>query len=315
MSGGVALQALVTGLALGAIYGLVGLGFSVLWSLTRVIAFAHGDLVIGSVMLAVLAVIGTTPVAISPDVVHSIALVVLTLALGLALSVASYAVAIRPFLGRGHRGEDLLGWVAGGVTAGLVVRTALGVALPAAAYAVPDPLHLNDLTASGVVSLPGGGTVGVRVFPALAIAVLVAVAVDRLLVLSTTGRAIRSIADDPDAAALCGVPIERTVVIAFAAAGLLAAVAALLYAPAGAVGVDRGVVLGLDGAAAAMLGRLGAPRDAVVGGVVLGVVQQLTQVTSHLGAAWSELLPLMVLVVVLAVRPDGLLSPREAYAE
>jgi len=315
MSGGVALQALVTGLALGAIYGLVGLGFSVLWSLTRVIAFAHGDLVIGSVMLAVLAVIGTTPVAISPDVVHSIALVVLTLALGLALSVASYAVAIRPFLGRGHRGEDLLGWVAGGVTAGLVVRTTLGVALPAAAYAVPDPLHLNDLTASGVVSLPGGGTVGVRVFPALAIAALVAIAVDRLLVLSTTGRAIRSIADDPDAAALCGVPIERTVVIAFAAAGLLAAVAALLYAPAGAVGVDRGVVLGLDGAAAAMLGRLGAPRDAVVGGVVLGVVQQLTQVTSHLGAAWSELLPLMVLVVVLAVRPDGLLSPREAYAE
>jgi branched-chain amino acid transport system permease protein len=74
-------------------------------------------------------------------------------------------------------------------------------------------------------------------------------------------------------------------------------------------------VLGLDGAAAAMLGRLGAPRDAVVGGVVLGVVQQLTQVTSYLGAAWSELLPLMVLVVVLAVRPDGLLSPREAYAE
>ena len=193
MSGGVALQALVTGLALGAIYGLVGLGFSVLWSLTRVIAFAHGDLVIGSVMLAVLAVIGTTPVAISPDVVHSIALVVLTLALGLALSVASYAVAIRPFLGRGHRGEDLLGWVAGGVTAGLVVRTTLGVALPAAAYAVPDPLHLNDLTASGVVSLPGGGTVGVRVFPALAIAVLVAVAVDRLLVLSTTGRDRKSV--------------------------------------------------------------------------------------------------------------------------
>lgn len=315
MSGGVALQALVTGLAVGAIYGLVGLGFSVLWSLTRVIAFAHGDLVIGSILLAVLAVIGTTPVAISPDVLHSIALVVLTLLFGLVLSVASYVVAIRPFLSRGHRGEDLLGWVAGGVTAGLVVRTALGVALPAAAYAVPDPLHLNDLTSSGVVSLPGGGTVGVRVFPVLAIAALVAVAVDRLLVLSSTGRAIRSIADDPDAAALCGVPIERTVLVAFAAAGVLAAIAAILYAPAGAVGVDRGVVLGLDGAAAALLGRLGAPRDAVIGGVVLGVLQQLTEVTSHLGAAWSELLPLIVLVAVLAARPDGLLSPREAYAE
>jgi branched-subunit amino acid ABC-type transport system permease component len=315
MSGGVALQALVTGLSVGAIYGLVGLGFSVLWSLTRVIAFAHGDLVIGSVLLAVLAVIGTTPVAISPDVVHSIALVVLTLAFGLALSVASYVVVVRPFLGRRHRGGDLLGWVAGGVTAGLVMRTSLGVALPAAAYAVPDPLHLNDLTSSGAVSLPGGGTVGVRVFPVLAIALLIAVAADRLLVLSTTGRAIRSIADDPDAAALCGVPIERTVLAAFAAAGVLAAIAAILYAPVGAIAVDRGVALGLDGAAAALLGRLGAPRDAVLGGVVLGVLQQLALVTAHLGAAWSELLPLVVLVAVLAARPDGLLAPREAYAE
>ena len=315
MTGGLALQALVVGLSVGAVYGLVGLGFSLLWSLTRVLAFAHGDLVVGSVLFAVLAVIGTTPVAVSPDVVHSVALVLLTLALGVALSVASYAVAIRPFLGRRHRGEDLMGWVAGGVTAGLVIRTSLGVALPAAAYAVPDPLHLNDLTSSGVVALPGGGTVAVRVFPVLAIAVVVAVVADRLLVLSHTGRAIRSVAEDPDAAAMCGVPIERTLVIAFAAAGLLAAVAAVLYAPAGAIGVDRGVVLGLDGAAAALLGRLGAPRDAVIGGVVLGVLQQLAQVTPQLGAAWSEMVPLVVLVGVLAVRPGGLFATREAFAE
>lgn len=315
MSGGLALQALVVGLSVGAVYGLVGLGFSLLWSLTRVLAFAHGDLVVGSVLLAVLAVIGTTPVAISPDFLHSIALVLLTLALGVALSVASYVVAVRPFLGRGHRAQDLMGWVAGGVTAGLVIRTSLGVALPAAAYAVPDPLHLNDITSSGVVGLPGGGTVAVRVFPVLAVALLVALATDRLLLVSRTGRAIRSVADDPDAAAMCGVAIERTLVIAFAVAGLLAAIAAVLYAPAGSIGVDRGVVLGLDGAAAALLGRLGAPRDAVVGGVVLGVAQQLTQVTPQLGAAWAELLPLAVLVVVLAVRPDGLFTSREAFAE
>jgi branched-subunit amino acid ABC-type transport system permease component len=314
MSGGLALQALVAGLSVGAVYGLVGLGFSLLWSLARVLAFAHGDIVIGSVLLAVLAVIGTTPVAISPGAVHSVALVVLTLALGVALSVVSYAVAIRPFLGRSHRGEDLLGWVAGGVTAGLVIRTALGVALPAAAYAVPDPLHLDEMTSSGVVSLPGGGTVAVRVFPVLAIALVVAIGADRLLVVSRVGRAIRSVADDPDAAALCGVAVERTVVVAFAVAGLLAAVAALLFAPGGTVGVDRGVVLGLDGAAAALLGRLGSPRDAVAGGVALGVLQQLVQV-SDLGVAWSELLPLAVLVVVLAVRPTGLLAPREAFAE
>jgi branched-chain amino acid transport system permease protein len=71
----------------------------------------------------------------------------------------------------------------------------------------------------------------------------------------------------------------------------------------------------LYGAAAALLGRLGAPRDAVVGGLVLGVLQQLAAVTPHLGASWSELLPLAVLVAVLAARPAGLLAPREAFAE
>jgi branched-subunit amino acid ABC-type transport system permease component len=75
------------------------------------------------------------------------------------------------------------------------------------------------------------------------------------------------------------------------------------------------VVLGLDGAAAALLGRLGSPRHAVAGGLVLGVAQQLVADGPTGGAAWSELLPLVVLVAVLAARPGGLLAPREVAAE
>src|SRR3954452_12308005 len=187
MSGGVAVQALVVGLSVGAVYGLVGLGFSLLWSLTRVLAFAHGDIVIGSVLFAVLAIIGTTPVALSPDVLHSLGLVVLSLLFGVALSVASYVVAVRPFLGRTHRAEDVMGWVAGGVTAGLVIRTAVGVALPAAAYAVPDALHLDALTATGTIALPGGASMPARALPVLGIAAVVAVLTDRFLAVSRSG--------------------------------------------------------------------------------------------------------------------------------
>jgi branched-chain amino acid transport system permease protein len=315
VTGGQLLQAVLTGLSLGVVYGLVGLGFSLVWSLTRVLPFAHGDLVVGSALFAVLAVVGTTPVALAPDAVTSVGLVLLTLLAGVVLSVASYAVAVRPFLDRDRRSEDVMGWVAGGVTAGLVVRTALGLALPAAAYAVPDPLHLDALTSTGSLSLPGGGTVAVRVFPVLAIGLVVAVAVDRFLVTARTGRAMRSVADDPDAATLCGVPVERVVLVAFAVAGLLAAVAALLVVPAGPIPVDRGVVLGLDGAAAALLGRLGSPRGAVAGGLVLGVVQQVVEVVPSLGAAWSELVPLAVLVAVLAARPEGLRAERQVAVE
>lgn len=315
MTGGQLLQAVLTGLSLGAIYGLVAIGFSLVWSLTRVLPFAHGDIVVGSALFAVLAIVGTTPVAISPSVGRSIGLVVLTLIFGVLLSVASYAVAVRPVLDRGGGAADVLGWVAGGMTAGLAIRTALALALSAVAYAVPDPLHFDAFTSTGSLALPGGGTVQVRVFPVIAVGLLAAGVVDRFLVRARLGRAMRSIADDADAAVLCGVPVERAVVAAFAVAGLLAGVAALLAAPVGTIGVDYGAVLGLAGAAAALLGRLGSPRGAVVGGLVLGVAQQLVQVAPSLGAAWSELVPLAVLVVVVAVRPGGLRAPRQVAVE
>ena len=315
MSGGVLLQAVISGLSVGAVYGLVGLGFTLVFSLTRVLALAHGDIVVGSVLAAVLVVVGRTPVASSPDVGHSLALIVLALAAGVALAVLSYVIAVRPFLDRSHRSEDVLGWVAGTVTAGLVVRTALGLALPAAAYAVPDPLHLDGITSSGVVDLPGGTTVTVRSFAVFVVAIAVAVVTGWFIRASRLGRGMRAVADDVDAATVCGVNVERVVVAAFALAGLLAAVASLLDSPGHAVAVDSGALLGLSGAAAALLGRLGSPRGALLGGLVLGVAQQLVASSTHLGASWATTLPLVVLVAVIAVRPGGLGAGRLVAVE
>jgi branched-chain amino acid transport system permease protein len=315
VTGGVLLQAVLSGLAAGAVIGLVAVGFTLVWSLTRVLALAHGDLVVAAVLTGVLVVVGRTPVAISLDWLRSIAVVIAAVVIGVGLSVLAYAVTVRPFLDRSQRSEDVLGWVAGGVTAGLVVRTALGLALPALSYAVPDPLHLNASTSSGSLSLPGGGTVGVRVFPVLAIALLTAAAADLFVHRSNLGRGMRAVADDVDAASLCGVPLERTVVAAFALAGLLAAVAGLLYAPGSSVAVDDGALLGISGAAAAVLGRLGSARGAVAGGLALGVGQQLLALDAHLGPGWATALAPAVLVVVLAVRPGGLRAGRQAAVE
>ena len=315
MSGGVLLQAVISGLSIGAVYGLVGLGFTLVWSLTRVLALAHGDVVVASVLVAVLAVIGRTPVASSPGAGLSLSLVLLTLLAGVLLALLTYAVAVRPFLDRSRRSDDVLGWVAGTVTAGLVIRTALGLALPAAAYAVPDALHLDGITSSGIVDLPGGATVTVRSFAVFGVAVVVAVLTDWFIRRSRVGRGMRAVAEDVDAAALCGVDVERLVVAAFAIAGLLAAIAALLDAPAHSVAVDSGALLGLSGAAAALLGKLGSPRGAVVGGLLLGVGQQLIANWSHLGADWAATFPLAVLVAVVAVRPAGLRAGRQVVVE
>ncbi len=179
----VALQAVLAGLSVGAVYGLVGSGFTLVHRLTRVLAFAHGDLVVGAVFVAVLAIVGTTPVAATLDPVRSVALVLAAIAAGAVLSGTSYLAAIRPYVGL-----DVTGWAVGGIAVGLLVRAALGLALPAQAYAVPDPLHLQ-----GVLSLPGGTTAPARLLAVTVLGVVLGLVADATSAgLEPVGRCVRS---------------------------------------------------------------------------------------------------------------------------
>jgi branched-chain amino acid transport system permease protein len=304
---GVLLQGALSGLSTGAVLGLVALGFTLVAGTVRVLHLAHGDLVVAAVFTAVLGVLGSTPVAVALPLGPAVAFVVLVLAAGALLSAAVALLAVRPHLPDPATGRsgDVLGWVAGGVAAGLLLREGLGLLLPQQGYAVPDPLRLDALTGSGVLALPGGQVLPARVPAVLGLALLAGLLTERLLVRSRFGRALRAVADDPDAAALCGVPARRVVLQTFVLAGLLAGFAGLLAAPGRAsLSVDDGVVLGLAGIAAALLGGLGSARGALLGGLGLGLLQAL--VVTALGARFSDLVPLALLVVLLAVRPEGL---------
>ncbi|HEY6887248.1 MAG TPA: hypothetical protein VI300_05685 [Solirubrobacter sp.] len=297
MSGPVAVQALVTGLATGAAYGLIALGFTLVQRLTGVLAFAHGDVLIGAVFIAVLAVIGTMPVAAPLGAGSVVALAVVALAAGAALSAAVYVVAIRPFRG------DALGWVASSLAAGLLVRELVGMPFAQQAYALPDPLG-----SPGSIGLGGGVTVPVRALEVLALGLLVGVAVERALATTGAGAVMRAVADDARAAALLGVRTERVVIVAFLLAGALAGFAGLLIAPQAPIGLQDGVLLGLKGMTAALLGRLGSLRLALAGGLVLGVLEGFILASSSLGARWADTIVLALLAVLAATRPRGLLA-------
>jgi branched-subunit amino acid ABC-type transport system permease component len=296
VSAAVALQALITGLATGATYGLIALGFSLVHRLTGVIAFAHGDIVVGAVFAGVLIVVGTTPVGSTAGVGTSAALLIVAVVAGALLSVAVYLVAVRPFL----PGGDVIGWVAGGLAAGLLVREVLGLPFSQQAYALPDPLG-----GAGVLGLGGGVTVPVRAFEVLALGLAVGVAVERGLALTGAGAVVRAVSDDAGAAALLGIPTERVVLAAFALAGGLAGFAGLLIAPAAPIGVDDGVLLGLKGITAALLGRLGSLRLALAGGLVLGVLEAYL---AQWDARLVDVVPLAILAAIAALRPRGLLA-------
>lgn len=303
MDPGVLLQAVLTGLSSGAVLGLVAMGFTLVAGTVRVLHLAHGDLVVAAVLTAVLVVLGTTPVATVLAPGPAAAFVLLALAAGAGLSLGVAALAVRPYLPDPSRGRpgDPLGWLAATVAAGLLVREVLGLLLPGQGYAVPDPLRLSALAPDGVVALPLGVVLDARVPAVLLLALATGLLVERTVVRSRLGRGMRAVAEDPDAAVLCGVSSRRVVLLAFAVAGLLAGVAGLLDAPGRAVSVDDGVVLGLAGAAAALLGGLGSLRGALAGGLALGVARQLA--VALLGPAWSDVVPLALLVVLLAVQP------------
>lgn len=300
---GVLLQAVLSGLSAGAVLGLVALGFTLVAGTVRVLHLAHGDIVVAAVLTGVLVVLGRTPVATALGPGRSAALVLLALVAGASLSALVGLVAVGPALPDESAGRpaDPLGWIAGGIAAGLLLREVLGLLLPAQAIAVPDPLRLQEVV--GPLGLPGGQALPAAVLPVLVLGLAVGLLAERLLVRSRTGRALRAVADDPEAAALCGISPRGALLVAFAAAGLLAGLAGLLDASGRAVRVDDGVVLGLAGAAAALLGGLGSLRGALGGGLLLGVAQSLVVVA--FGGQWSNVVPLAVLVVLLAVRPQG----------
>ncbi len=127
-------------------------------------------------------------------------------------------------------------------------------------------------------------------------------AVERALAVTGAGAVMRAVSQDPGAAALLGVPVERVVLAAFALAGALAGLAGVLIAPDAALGPDDGALLGLKGIAAALIGGLVSLRLALLGGLALGVLEAFVVAWEPLGGRWGDVIGLALLVVLAARR-------------
>jgi branched-chain amino acid transport system permease protein len=317
------LQVLLTGLAAGAVYGLVGIGFGLVYRMSGVLNFAQGELVSLPVFVflfavgggAAVAVVGPSPWSLATAAVAAAAVTVLA-----ALALQRFGVA--PFLARG----SVTGWIAATAAAGILIQSLVALRFTAESYTVPDLLPVSGFGRGGVIDLPGGGVLEVRLMAVLAVALALAFAFDSWLARSSTGRAMRAAAEVPDAARLCGVSPERLQLLAWGVAGVLAAVGGLLIAPGRPVTIALGVIIGLKGVAAAVLGGLGSARGAVLGGLAIGVTEavlsnvsipainlgslQLAQLGPASGA--QDVIGLLALVVLLAVIPGRLGGALEA---
>jgi len=317
VNAGLLLQAGVAGAAAGAVYGLIGVGYTLVYRMSGVLNFAQGDLVSAGVYTLLLAVGGGGAVALvglPPALL--LGGVLAALVAGIAAALLVERVAVAPFV----ETNSVLGWAAATVAAGLLLRALVGLVFQAESYTVPEVIPLQQLLGFTTVSLPGGAVLQLRALAVLAAALTMAASFDRWLTLSRTGRAMRATTQDAEAARLCGLQPHRLRLLAWGIAGGLAVLAGLLVAPARPLTVQLGVILGLKGTAVAVIAGLGSARRTVVVALVVGILESLVTTLSlpgfsvgslHVGAVgpFPQLLDigvLLVLVAVLALAPQHL---------
>ena len=274
---------LIKGIIVGSIYALIALGFNAIYNTTGVVNFAQGEfLMVGGIAAAWALSALSLPLALA---------IAFGLSAGAMTGLLVYTLAIRPVR-------------ASPVTC-IIITIGVSIVLRALAALVwgTDPYHLPSLI-EGDVTLAGAAID----YHSLAI---VAVSGFCMLLLwlfyrvSRTGKAMRACADNMDAARLCGVSPKRMSASAFSISALLGAVGGVMVTPILSMSFDRGTMLGLKGFAAAILGGLANPVGCVVGGLAIGVLEQYACLIS---SVYRDILSLGVVVLVLLVRPRGLLG-------
>jgi branched-chain amino acid transport system permease protein len=286
------LQALVTGLGIGAVYALIAFGISLVYATSRTLNFAHGEVLTVGVFLALTAVYFDLPAWQG---------IAVGIAGAVILGVLLEKVVFTPL----RRAPESLAWLLGLLIVASVIANGSARIWGSRAY---NTEQLGIGRALGADTVIRWGSV---VFPTIYVwlfvtGVVIMVALDLIIRRTAFGRAVRAVAHNRRTAALMGIDTERTMVYAFALAAGLGAVAGIMFAPLTFVQVQLGSFFTFKGLAAAVIGGLGSARGAFVGGLVLGVVEQ--QALVYVRAGYRDAIAFGVLILILMVRPAGIMG-------
>jgi branched-chain amino acid transport system permease protein len=300
------LQQVANGLTLGSIYALVALGYTLVYGILGLINFAHGEVVMVGALTALAASKFLLAAALPPYLVFMLAFLLAALVC-MVLSVIIERIAYRP-LRNAPRLAPLI--TAIGVS---IILQQLAMMLWGRSYHAMPQLLPETAFALGGVQITVIQLVIIGVAGLTMAALLVLVNRTRL------GRAMRATAENPGIAALMGVDANRIIVLAFMIGAALAALAGMLVASNyGIAHYNMGFMLGLKAFTAAVLGGIGNLAGAVVGGLLLGVIEALGAgyigdlTGGVLGSQYQDVFAFFVLIGVLVLRPAGLLGERVA---
>lgn len=303
------LQQMVNGLVLGATYGLIALGYTMVYGIIQLINFAHGEIFMVGAFAGLFAYV-RLPESMQAHPLVALPIVMLVaIAVAVATSLLVERLAYRP-LRRASRLAPLI--TAIGVSIALQEVVRLFYPLPDGGLGAKAPVPFPRLISGPNLQLGDVTIARVSLF-VVAVAVLLMLGLQTFVRTTRTGRAMRATAQDPDTARLMGINTDRIIVITFAIGAALAAVAGVMQGMR-FIQVDFriGFIGGLKAFTAAVLGGIGNITGAVLGGFVLGIVEVLATQYVPDGSQWKDVWAFVVLIAVLVFRPSGLLGERVA---
>ena len=296
----------VDGLTQGSIYALIALGYTLVYGVLKLINFAHSEVFIYGAYATWFTFYalgfrpGPTPELGGLELVGFLILALLaSMVVSGGTAVVLERVAYRPLR---NRGAPRLAFLITAIGASFVLQQIIFVWRGGNAEQAIRLLKQEE-----VFQIFGASVTNISIIIVLASVVLFAIT-DAFVNRTRFGRGIRAVAQDPDTATLMGVNKERIIVLTFLVGGLLAGAAALFFMmdiPQGA-SYQGGFLLGLKAFTAAVLGGIGNLRGALLGGLLLGLVENYGQ--SLLGGEWRDVVAFVLLVVILMFRPTGILG-------
>jgi len=300
------LQALVSGLAIGGVYALIALSFSITFTTTTSLNFGQGEFVgIGAFMgVTVLYVIATMagetvsfdslPAATSNGFTYPAAALVVTVLFGV-LGILLFVLAVRPFAGKTG-----MNWVMSTIGFGIILQS-IGLAVWG-----PAPVNLPSPLGDDVIRIAGAGVRPQEIL-VLIVALVLMIGLDVLMRRTRVGKGMRAVAANPQAAALMGIDVSSMMIGAFALSAALAGLAGLLAAPIASASLFLGLGIALKAFSGAIVGGLDNPRGCILGGFVLGLLESGVALWN---AQWREIVIFVLIILVLAVKPNGLFGAR-----
>ncbi|CAB3881373.1 High-affinity branched-chain amino acid transport system permease protein LivH [Achromobacter mucicolens] len=280
------MSAIVSGLGLGSMYGLMALGFCLTYAVSGTVNFAQGSsMMLGAVLTYTFAQTLGWPLAIA---------LVFALALCALYGLVVERLAVRPFASRGSNA-----WLMSTVALGIVLDNVVMFTFGKEPRSLPSPLAQAPLEIGGL---------GLGIYPLQllipVVGLALAAALHTLSRRTRWGVALLAVVQNPNAARLMGIPVRHAIMAAFAVSTLFAGVAGALVAPLFNVTADMGTLFGLKAYVVAILGGITSAWGVMIAGLLFGVVEAL--ITVALGSGYTQIISFTLVIVMLAVLPNGL---------